>query len=376
MTAITDLLNRVFPQHDQRADLLAAPPAQRPQKTTNAKALFDSVSPDFVDLAKNATARQLGYSRPASLLDAPFAVNFVGNLGAYLEPELVNVPFEGTNFAQLIPVDTSANAYAPAVSFISNEQIGQATLLSAGADDVPNATANMTLRERPVFLAGIGYEFNIEEINKALLYGVDLSMAKMAAARQAADQYMMNWTLTGDASAGVTGIINTTGPNAATVAADGTGSSALWSAKTGVLMARDVNAAISYVITTSKNVVIPNTVLLSHERLETLATTLMGNTSTDTTVLEFIRRTFAARFNGAQIDFFAHSALSTAGSGSTQRMVVYRRDPAILKLPLPMPHQFLPVYQMGPLRFQVPGIMRAAQVQIRHNAGICYRDGF
>lgn len=366
---IHDIIGKVFPQRDPDAELLSV--VHAPRRLTDspmkAKALFDSVPRYIIDQVANGM-------RPNGVMDAPFAINFVGNLAAYLEPELAYVPFEQTNFAQLVPVDTSANQFAPAVSFISVEGQGQASLLSASASDIPNAAAKMTLRERPVFMGGIGYEFNVEEINKALLYGADLSAAKMVAARQAANQYMMNWTLTGDAVAGVKGLINTTGPNTANVANDGTGSSRLWTAKTGDLVARDVQEAIRFVITASKDVFVPNTVLMSHERLSYLAQTRLGSQS-DTTILEFLQRTYRAQYS-RDILFAAHSSLATAGDSGTQRLVAYYRDPMALKLPLPMPHQFLPVWQAGPLEYQVPGIFRVAELQIRQPTAIVYRDGF
>lgn len=366
-----DAVLPIFRKEDPDMHLInvARAPRRLTKTPEEAKALFDSVPQDII---QHVTQGVL----PAHINDAPFALNFVGNLAAFLEPELQFVPYEGTNFAELVPVDTSPNEYAPAVSFISVESIGQASLLSGAAQDIPNAAANLTLRERPVFLGGIGYEFNAEEINKALLYGVDLSAAKMLSARRAADQYMMNWTLTGDATASVTGLINNAGVTPANVAGSGTGSSLLWTAKTGDLIIADINAAIGAVVTASRGTSLPNTILMSHERLNYIAQTRVGSAS-DTTVLEFIRRTNQYTITtGRPLLVAAHSSLATAGASGTQRMVVYNRDPQAIKLPVPMPHRFMQVWQKGPLQFVVPGIFRTGELQIKLPYSVAYRDGF
>jgi hypothetical protein len=56
-------------------------------------------------------------------------------------------------------------------------------------------------------------------------------------------------------------------------------------------------------------------------------------------------------------------------------MVAYRRNPQVLKLHVPMPHRFLPVYQDGPLNFVVPGVFRLGGLDIRRPKEVRYGDG-
>jgi hypothetical protein len=39
-----------------------------------------------------------------------------------------------------------------------------------------------------------------------------------------------------------------------------------------------------------------------------------------------------------------------------------------------MPHQFMPVFQKGPLRWEVPGVFRLGGLDIRRPAEVKYRD--
>ena len=56
-------------------------------------------------------------------------------------------------------------------------------------------------------------------------------------------------------------------------------------------------------------------------------------------------------------------------------MVAYRRSPDVLKLHMPMPHRFFPVFQSGPFRWDVPGLFRLGGVDIRRPLEVAYIDG-
>ena len=63
------------------------------------------------------------------------------------------------------------------------------------------------------------------------------------------------------------------------------------------------------------------------------------------------------------------------GAAGVARMVAYRRDPSVLKLHIPMPHRFLPVFQPNPLRFEIPGVFRLGGLDIRRPKEVRYGDG-
>jgi hypothetical protein len=56
-------------------------------------------------------------------------------------------------------------------------------------------------------------------------------------------------------------------------------------------------------------------------------------------------------------------------------MIAYRKDPEIIKIHVPMPHRFLPVWQRGPLVYDVPGIFRTGGLEIRRPGAMRYVDG-
>jgi hypothetical protein len=93
-------------------------------------------------------------------------------------------------------------------------------------------------------------------------------------------------------------------------------------------------------------------------------------------VLEFLRANNVYTFQTNQpLTIRGIRGLETAGVDGTGRMVVYRRDPSVLKMHIPMPHRFLPVYQTAPLVFDVPGIFRLGGLEIRRPSAVRYVDG-
>jgi hypothetical protein len=135
----------------------------------------------------------------------------------------------------------------------------------------------------------------------------------------------------------------------------------------------DINAAILANATATLYTSISDTLLLPFTKINTLATRRLGDTTM--TVLEFVRmnNTYTA-MTGLPLTIRGVRGLETAGAGSTNRMIAYRKDPSVLKLHIPMPHQFMPVFQKGPLRWEVPGVFRLGGLDIRRPAEVKYRD--
>lgn len=147
----------------------------------------------------------------------------------------------------------------------------------------------------------------------------------------------------------------------------------LWSAKTGDLINRDVNALLIGMNSATNTVEMANTLILPIERFQTLASTRLGDTSM--TILDFIRKNNVYTATTRQeLDIRGMRGLLTKGAGSTARMIAYRKSPDVLKLHVPMPLRFLPV-QVDILQYMVPGVFRIGGLDIRLKKAVRYADG-
>jgi hypothetical protein len=100
------------------------------------------------------------------------------------------------------------------------------------------------------------------------------------------------------------------------------------------------------------------------------------NATAEITVLEWFKRyNIYTMTTGLPVTVRVVRGLEVAGTSTLNRMVFYRNDPQVLKLHMPMPHRFLPVWQRAPLAFDVPGIFRTGGVEVRRPTAMRYLDG-
>jgi len=224
-------------------------------------------------------------------------------------------------------------------------------------------------------MAGIGYEWNLEEISVASLEGINMSDAKARAARRIAEQMLWNIAMTGNTEKNWTGLINDANVTAADVAGNGTGSATFWAAKTPDQILADINGGITGIYTGTQETEMANTVLLPTAIFQYLASTPRSSTS-DTTILNFLlaNNAYTAE-TGQPLTVRALRALATADPGGDGRAVVYRRDPEVLRFHLPMPHRFLPPFQKSSMTWEVAGILRTGGTEIRLPKAVRYLDG-
>ena len=147
-----------------------------------------------------------------------------------------------------------------------------------------------------------------------------------------------------------------------------------WTAATADQILGDVNAALQVVSTATNYVALSDTLLLPPSRMNLIASRRLGDTSM--TILEFLlKNNIYTAQTGQPLVIRTVRALETAGVGSVQRMIAYRRDPEVLKLHMPMAHRFLPAFTKTALYTEVPGIFRLGGLDIRLPKEVIYVDG-
>lgn len=309
------------------------------------------------------------------LFDAQSTMSFAVQQATSIEARVYQTKYPDFNYAAIIPVITEGNEWARSTTFFSADIAGKAEWISGQARDFPYADVDRAMFEHPFHMAGIGYEWNLEEIQVAQMLGNPLSADKANAARRISEQFLYVLATTGDAAKGWKGLINNASVTAGDVAADGTGSTTWWAMKTPDLILRDINAALTGVFTGTGETELADTLLLPTEAWMDIATRRLDTTS-ETSILQFVRENnvYTAQ-TGNPLLIRAVRALKTADPGGDGRMVTYRRDPEVVRFHLPMPHRFLPVWQNGPMNWMVPGIMRTGGVEVRLPKAMRYSDG-
>lgn len=300
---------------------------------------------------------------------------------AFLTPQLYRIETEvymekkpSFDITPYFPIDTTGDMWDVGTLVYSMQDFGEARFLAANAFDMPFSSNNMAQQTRAFHLAGIGYEWTTPEMERAAMLGRALPSDKARAAVRASDRFVYGIGMTGLTPRGVnekgwTGFTNNGSAPSAQVAADGTGSSRLWSAKDADLILRDINEALTAVETGTGETHIANTLVLPTTKYNYAATKRVGDTNA--TVLNYLQQNNVA---GERLTILKSRALETAGTGSTGRMVAYDRDPEVLKFFLPGPHQFYAPFQKSTFVYEVAGLMNVGGLDVRLPKAIVYRD--
>ena len=294
-------------------------------------------------------------SKQFAMLDAQAALGFVVSQASSIEREVMSIPYPEIRYAEMVPVDTSANPFAASVTFFTQDAVGRAKLMNGKGDDVPLANIMRTKFEQGILDAGIGYEFSLTEIGQAQMMGMSLPNDGAAAARLAYEQLVDEVTLNG--ADGIEGLYNTTGIASAA-------SAATFLVGTPAQVLGAINTALTAIMVDTIGADLANTVVLPIAAYAALATRQLDATS-DVTIMDFIMRSniYTAR-TGQPLLIVADHRLTT-------KMVVYKRDPSVLKLHMPMPLRFLPPQYVN-LSVRVPGMFRFAPLSIRRPKAVRY----
>lgn len=292
------------------------------------------------------------------------------------------------DLGRLIYVDTSGPAWSPGIMTYLSDMSGRANWQSGGAKDIPLAEVSQDSQLKTFHLAAIGYQYNLEEINAAIQVGGSLSDRRARAARLAYQRFIYALALFGDTEKGYGGITNYPGVTVMAAPADGDSGVRTWvnsagvGTKTPTEIVRDFNLALQGVARSTFDTVLADTVLLPQEALDYIASTPFSD-HTQETILSFVMRTnlYTLR-TGRQLTIRPLRELGTAATDTTSpssagkgRLVAYNNAEEYMKFHLPMPHQFLPVYQDGPMNYMVPGIFRTGGVEMMSTVAVRYLDG-
>lgn len=348
----------------------------------------DAVSFLTADAAKQA----LAFERWA-VSDARLAAGFADKVDeffvdaqvgrAFLTPQMYRIETEvymrrypNFDLTDLVEINTDGDMWDVGTVFYSMDEVGRAEFMSGKGFDMPFAGNKMDQLSRGFHLAGIGYEWTTQEMQRAAKLGRALSSDKASAARKAAAVFKRSIAMTGKtpgattSEKGWTGLINNASVPAANVAADGTGSATTWSTKTPDQISRDIWAAVNAVESQTGETHTATTVGLPTAKLRYIEQTRMSDTGS--TILSYIR---GNRDGGENIVFKPIRELAGAGASGTDRLVAYDNSREVAQFHLPGDHEFLPAFQKSSMTYEVGGIMNVGGTEVRLPKAITYRDG-
>ena len=304
-------------------------------------------------------------------LDANESIFFAKEL-EYVKKSTYDIKYPNFKIMQMVPVSTEAGAGAESITYKTYDSVGIMKIISNYADDLPRSDVFATEYTVPVKSIGGSYGYSIQEIRNAQMAGKNLTTRKAAAVRKAYEQKVnqIGWFADGTKEyGGMRGLLyqpNTTKTQAIT-------GNWINGGATPDQIIKDVGTAIEAIRDLTKGVEEPDTVLLPSKEYGYLMTT-PRSANTDTTIMSFLR----AAHPGITFDWVNElkdvSPLPSGGAGSTNVMLIYKKDPEHLTYEIPSGfEQFAP--QARGLEFIVNAHGRNAGVIVYYPLSINLVEG-
>jgi hypothetical protein len=300
------------------------------------------------------------------------ALSFLVAQTSYIEPQVVRIKYPELNYAQFVPIDTAANEWAKSITFFSIDMVGNADWINHMARDVPFADIMRQKHEQGIELAAVGYRYTLEELGQAMMLpNTNLTIERAASARRAYEEMVHNTAMYGDTRKNWLGLTNHSSP---AVINQTSTFQALVNTPNIPAILQAINSVLTNIWQASLTVEMANTLLMPLSVTTLLSMTQLPNTTMN--LSEWVaKNNLYTQETGAALMMRGVRGLDTAGASGNGRMIAYARDPEVLKMHIPMTHKFLPVWQTGPLVFDVPGIFRLAGLEIRRPGAVRYMDG-
>ena len=297
----------------------------------------------------------------------------VGQL-QHLEPQAYRRPYPNIRYPTLVPVDTSANAFAQGVTYISAEGYGTAEFVGRGGEDFPVVSTSRDKHSVLVDTLGSSYEYDMFELEAARLMNQDLSVENVALVRRVMEERIDKIVFSGESSLSWDPLWKKTGIDILTLG-NGAAGTATWATKTPQEIIRDVNRIHGHVYEGSKQAFRVNTLLIPPSAYSYIVGTTISDASS-TTILEFIKNAnILSAETGEELVIRGIHGFENAGPAKVGRAMAYWRDDSVLKLHLPMATRFLPLFQKTPTTWQHAAIFRTGGLEIRMPTAMVYADG-
>ena len=312
--------------------------------------------------------------RQIDFTDAQQVMGFVVPQLYNIEAQVAEIQYPSYTFEDMVPVVTEGDPWAVGTVFYSGDIAGTAQYLSGKGFDMPYVELARSQYLKQHHLAGVGFEWTLEEMKRAVMAGRDMPTEKAAAAKQVAQQFKFYSAMLGRTPDQTTSEKNQTGllndPNVPVAT-----SPTAFATSTPDQILAIVNGLIEGVHTGSQEVEMSDTVVFPFVEFSRLSRTRTGSAG-DSSIMQFLRQnnSYTAE-TGQPLLIKTMRLLNGAGTGGTNRMMAYKRDPNIVRFHLPMDHEFLPPFQKSSMTWEMAGIMRIGGTEFRRPRAAAYLDG-
>lgn len=319
---------------------------------------------------------------------APMTMDAAGiaSGGAFLVSELekrdtlIREPLTSVTYPRDLPIETGGGwvdyVSAMSVSYGLTGGAQSSPVHAGGANVVPVVQASMDkgLFKAHTFAAALRVMF--VDMAKSNFIGRSLDQILTQGVRLAYDKHMDANAYVGLTEYGTTGLIND--PNATeTTAAAGAATTTTWATKTPAEILKDINDALTAAWAAAEydGSGMPNHILLPYEQYTYILNTPVSQLATES-IMDYVMRNNIATKNGRDLFIGGTAWLKGAGTGSSDRMVVYNNDRRFVNLDELVPlSRVMTSPNAAEVCYDTSYMANVSEAQLFYPATVMYVDG-
>ncbi len=271
----------------------------------------------------------------------------------------------------VIPITQEADPADQTITYREYDRMGVAKIITDYSQDLPRVDISGKEITSKVRTIGDAYGYNYDEVLASAKTGRDLEGRRAEMAREAILRKENRVLLLGDTTHDLAGFLNFTNVTKLSIAADGVGASKKWADKTPDQCLRDMNAMVNSIPELTFGIEQPDTFLMTRAAYHVVSTKRIGRDSA-MTVLEFFVKSNPYITSKDQVEVL--NELEGAGDNSTNRCMVYRRDPLKVRGEIPQDFMSLPAQPKG-FEWLIPCRSRCGGVIWHKPLSAVYFDG-
>jgi hypothetical protein len=284
---------------------------------------------------------------------------WVENLLTHTLAELFRYKYPATPWANgdLITIDTSAPPGANGIQWEMMGDVGQFASVADDAEDLPQVDLQGSTQYNKAFSIAAFIKYTEQQMQASEMQGnFNIANEKGQAARRAYDRTLNGYIRVGNAATSTLGVTNLAGRKDIPT----TGA---WSGLSPSQIVADFTSAFSQVFDGTAGVFTPDSVVFPTSARSILKE--QNSVATNVSIEKFLMETFP------EITKWTYDyGMNTSGRGSTAAMVMYVREPGVLRALLPEFMRPLTVQAQG-LGWKVPFKSRYAGILCTNPGTIC-----
>ena len=252
---------------------------------------------------------------------------------------------------------------------------GASPVTAGGANGIPTVQASVDkgVYKAHVFAAALRVMF--QDMQRSNYIGRSLDNLLRDGVRMAYDKHMDENVYTGIEEYGATGLINNPDAVESTVA-DGTAGNGNWSSKTPQEILADINTALTATWAAAEYdpSAMPNHILLPYEEYTYILNTMVTDLATET-ILDYVMKNNVATKEGGSLYIGPTRWCKGAGTGGTDRMVVYVNHERFVKVDELVPlSRIMSAPNVANVCYDTAYMANLSEVQVFYPQTITYWD--